>query len=135
MEEIFVALDTLDYLQVLLLGFIGGTLSGFIGTGGAFIMTPGMMNLGVPGVIAVGTNITHKFGKAMVGSRRHNELGHVDKKLGLFMLFTALLGIRFAVWINSFLFGIWGGHVKSLYQPGICLCIIDCINHHFKRCA
>jgi uncharacterized membrane protein YfcA len=120
MEEIFVALDTLDYLQVLVLGFIGGTLSGFIGTGGAFIMTPGMMNLGVPGIIAVGTNITHKFGKAMVGSRRHNELGHVDKKLGLFMLFTALLGVRFAVWINSLLYGISsdradGGAMSNLY--------------------
>jgi len=117
MEEIFVTLDTLDYLQVLVLGFIGGTLSGFIGTGGAFIMTPGMMNLGVPGVIAVGSNITHKFGKAMVGSRRHNELGHVDKKMGIFMLFTALLGIRFAVWINTSLFGmgIDRGAMSDLY--------------------
>jgi uncharacterized membrane protein YfcA len=129
MEEIFVALDTLDYLQVLLLGFIGGTLSGFIGTGGAFIMTPGMMNLGVPGIIAVGTNITHKFGKAMVGSRRHNELGHVDKKLGLFMLFTALLGIRFAVWINSFLFGIGidqadRGAISNLYISVVFVCVL-----------
>ena len=55
--------------QVVMLGFIGGILSGFIGSGGAFFMTPGMMNLGVQGVIAVGSNITHKFGKAMVGSR------------------------------------------------------------------
>ena len=35
------------------LGFIGGVLSGFIGSGGAFFMTPGMMNLGVNGVVAV----------------------------------------------------------------------------------
>jgi len=34
-------------------------------------MTPGMMNLGVDGVIAVASNITHKFGKALVGSRKH----------------------------------------------------------------
>ena len=99
MGEFFIALDTWDCLQVVMLGFIGGTLSGFIGSGGAFFMTPGMMNLGVQGVIAVGSNITHKFGKAMVGSRRHGELGHVDKKLGIFMLITALLGIRTAVWI------------------------------------
>ena len=79
-------------LQVILLGFVGGILSGFIGSGGAFFMTPGMMNLGVPGVIAVGSNITHKFGKAMVGSRRHGEMGNVDRKLGLFMLLTAAVG-------------------------------------------
>jgi uncharacterized membrane protein YfcA len=94
----------MDCFQVILLGFIGGVLSGFIGSGGAFFMTPGMMNLGVQGVIAVGSNITHKFGKAMVGSRKHAELGHVDKKLGILLLITALAGIRFAVWLNALLF-------------------------------
>jgi len=106
MEDIFLTLNTFDSLQIVLLGFIGGVLSGFMGSGGAFFMTPGMMNLGVQGVIAVGSNITHKFGKAMVGSKRHGELGHVDKKLGIFMLSTALIGIRSAVWINSYLFSI-----------------------------
>ena len=51
MGDLFITLDTLDCLQVVMLGFIGGTLSGFIGSGGAFFMTPGMMNLGVQGVI------------------------------------------------------------------------------------
>jgi uncharacterized membrane protein YfcA len=100
----FIQLDTLTIMQVVVLGFIGGVLSGFIGSGGAFFMTPGMMNLGVPGVIAVGSNITHKFGKALVGSRKHKELGHVDKRLALFMLVTSFIGIRLAVWINSILF-------------------------------
>ena len=49
----FIELDLASALQVILLGFIGGTLSGFIGSGGAFFMTPGMMNLGVEGVVAV----------------------------------------------------------------------------------
>lgn len=97
-------LDLANMLQVITLGFIGGTLSGFIGSGGAFFMTPGMMNLGVPGVIAVGSNITHKFGKALVGSRKHGDIGNVDKKMGLFLLITAAAGIRLAVWINTFLF-------------------------------
>jgi uncharacterized membrane protein YfcA len=109
MGDLFIVLTLTDCLQVVMLGFIGGVLSGFIGSGGAFFMTPGMMNLGVQGVIAVGSNITHKFGKAMVGSRRHGELGHVDKKLGILMLITALIGIRIAVWISSYLFGIEGG--------------------------
>jgi uncharacterized membrane protein YfcA len=58
----------------------------------------------VPGVIAVGSNITHKFGKAMMGAKRHGELGNVDKKLGVFLVLTAFAGIRLAVWINSYLF-------------------------------
>jgi len=100
----FIELDLQTALQVILLGFIGGTLSGFIGSGGAFFMTPGMMNLGVPGIVAVGSNITHKFGKAMMGSRKHRELGNVDRRLGAFLVLTSFAGIRIAVWINSALF-------------------------------
>ena len=110
MGDLFIHITAASALQVIVLGFIGGVLSGFIGSGGAFFMTPGLMNLGVQGVIAVGSNITHKFGKALVGSRKHGELGHVDKKLGIFMLITALIGIRLAVWISTSLFGISDTH-------------------------
>lgn len=106
----FIQIDMGTALQVVLLGFIGGVLSGFIGSGGAFFMTPGMMNLGVQGVIAVASNITHKFGKAMVGSHKHGEAGNVDKKLAVFVLGTAVIGIQLAVFINSLLFKGGTGH-------------------------
>jgi uncharacterized membrane protein YfcA len=108
MTEMFVPLNMMIALQVVTLGFIGGVLSGFIGSGGAFFMTPGMMNLGVPGVVAVGSNITHKFGKAMMGSKKHGEMGNVDRKMGFFMLLTATVGIRVAVWISTVLFAAGG---------------------------
>jgi uncharacterized membrane protein YfcA len=110
MGDLFIHITAGGAVQIIILGFIGGVLSGFIGSGGAFFMTPGMMNLGVQGVVAVGSNITHKFGKALVGSRKHGELGHVDRKLGIFMLITALIGIRLAVWIATSLFGISDTH-------------------------
>jgi len=129
--EHFVELDVATALQVVILGFVGGILSGFIGSGGAFFMTPGMMNLGVPGVIAVGSNITHKFGKAMVGSRKHGELGNVDKRLGVFLIVTAFVGIRIAVWINTMLFkeggdghGGGGGAASNLYISMVFICIL-----------
>ncbi len=100
----FITLDLITSIQVIVLGFIGGVLSGFIGSGGAFFMTPGMMNLGVPGAIAVASNITHKFGKAMIGSKKHGEMGHVDKKLAAFMLITAAGGINLAVFIQKLMF-------------------------------
>jgi uncharacterized membrane protein YfcA len=128
----FIALDLGTALQVVLLGFIGGVLSGFIGSGGAFFMTPGMMNLGIPGVIAVGSNITHKFGKALMGSRKHGELGNVDKKLGIYLLATSFLGIRLAVWINSTLFGVTDSHgakgaAADLYISLIFVCILSAV--------
>lgn len=129
----FIVLDLGTSLQVVLLGFIGGVLSGFIGSGGAFFMTPGMMNLGVPGVIAVGSNISHKFGKALMGSRKHGELGNVDKKLGIFLLATSFVGIRLAVWINTTLFGVADTHgggkgaAANLYISLVFVCILSAV--------
>ncbi|MCG6927011.1 MAG: sulfite exporter TauE/SafE family protein [Acidobacteria bacterium] len=129
----FITLGLGDALQVVLLGFIGGTLSGFIGSGGAFFMTPGMMNLGVPGVIAVGSNITHKFGKAMMGARKHGEMGNVDRKLGVFLVLTSFAGIRLAVWINSSLFAMGDSHgqakgaAANLYISLVFVCILSLV--------
>lgn len=130
----FVELDLASAVQIVILGFIGGTLSGFIGSGGAFFMTPGMMNLGVPGQIAVASNITHKFGKAMVGSRRHGELGNVDKRLGAFLIITAFVGIDVAVWINSMLFeeggdghGAQAGAASNLYISMVFISILSLV--------
>ena len=108
--EYFIDITWSTAAQVIMLGFIGGILSGFIGSGGAFFMTPGMMNLGVLGPVAVASNITHKFGKAMVGSKRHSELGNVDKKLSVFMLITAAIGIRMAVMVMKLMFDGSGEH-------------------------
>jgi uncharacterized membrane protein YfcA len=119
MHQIFPEITWVTAVLVVLLGFIGGVLSGFIGSGGAFFMTPGMMNLGITGVVAVGSNITHKFGKAIVGARKHAQMGNVDKRLAAFMLLTAIAGVQIAVWINSALFKSGaGGHGEAGTSPG-----------------
>jgi uncharacterized protein len=110
MGDLFVNITWSVAIQMMFLGFVGGILSGFIGSGGAFFMTPGMMNIGVMGPVAVASNIAHKFGKAMVGSKKHSELGNVDKKLSFFMLITAAVGIRLAVWFMKIMTGEGGGH-------------------------
>jgi len=132
--NMFISLDFFTAVQVSILGFIGGVLSGFIGSGGAFFMTPGMMNLGVPGIVAVGSNITHKFGKAMVGSKKHGELGNVDKRLGIFLILSSFAGIQIAVWINSMLFkgdggdhGTGGGAASNLYISMVFICILSMV--------
>jgi uncharacterized membrane protein YfcA len=116
--ENFIDITWSTAAQVIMLGFIGGVLSGFIGSGGAFFMTPGMMNLGVLGPVAVGSNITHKFGKALVGSKKHGELGNVDKKLSLYMLITAAIGIRVAVMFMKLLSGEGGEHSTAANSAG-----------------
>ncbi len=97
------------------LGFMGGMLSGFIGSGGAFIMTPGMMSLGVPGIAAVSTNLAHKFGKAIVGARKHAKMGNVDARLGVCMVIFLLLGVQLAVYLNEYIFATLGKAGSNLY--------------------
>jgi uncharacterized protein len=129
----FIELSGFAALEVVALGMVGGILSGFIGSGGAFFMTPGMMNLGVPGVVAVGSNMTHKFGKALVGSRKHAELGNVDKRMGAFLIITSFIGIRIAVWINTALVGSADSHgaggsaASDLYISAVFICILSVV--------
>jgi len=134
LSDLFIDLTWVTAIQVILLGFIGGVLSGFIGSGGAFFMTPGMMNLGAPGVVAVASNITHKFGKAMMGAKKHGELGNVDKKLGAILIVTSFIGIRLAVWINTMLFkgagdghGSGGSAAADLYISGIFMIVLSMV--------
>jgi len=138
----YIDLNLATALQVILLGFIGGTLSGFIGSGGAFFMTPGMMNLGVEGVVAVASNITHKFGKAMVGSRSHGAAGNVDRRLAVFLLGTAIAGIQLAVWINVHLFkgsgdshGAGGSAAANLYISLVFVVILSVVGISMLRDA
>ncbi|MBU1665127.1 MAG: sulfite exporter TauE/SafE family protein [Gammaproteobacteria bacterium] len=68
-------------------------VSGFIGSGGAFVLTPAMMTLGVPGIVAVASNICHKFPKSLVGAMKRHKYGQVDIKLGLIMGVFAEIGV------------------------------------------
>lgn len=92
----FIALDAMTVIYLFLVGFVGGLVSGFIGSGGAFVLTPAMMSLGVPGLVAVASNMCHKFPKALVGAIKRAKYGQVDVKLGIifgvFAEFGVLLG-------------------------------------------
>lgn len=93
----FIDLTTANVLSLFVIGFIGGLVSGFIGSGGAFVLTPAMMSMGVSGVIAVASNMCHKFPKALVGAYMRYRFGQVDVKLGLVMAVSASVG----VWVGA----------------------------------
>ncbi len=89
----FIDLTAASGFTLLLIGFVGGLVSGFIGSGGAFVLTPAMMTLGAPGIVAVASNMAHKFPKALVASIKRAKLGQVDIKLGLIMGAFAEIGV------------------------------------------
>ncbi|WP_066640646.1 sulfite exporter TauE/SafE family protein [Desulfolucanica intricata] len=119
--------------SVAAIGFVGGLLSGFLGSGGAFIMTPAMMSLGIPGIMAVGANITHKFGKAIMGSKKHGEFGNVDKKMGLVMFLALFAGVQVAVGVSNGILHKMGQAGSNLYISAMFVVILTGVSIFMAR--
>ncbi len=111
----FIDLNTGSVIFLFLVGFIGGLVSGFIGSGGAFVLTPGMMSLGVPGPVAVASNMCHKFPKALVGSIKRYRYGQVDIKLGVIMGLFAEIGVQIGIKVQTLILEKWGEAGSNLY--------------------
>ena len=58
---------TTIFLASIAVGLAAGLITGCIGAGGGFIITPALMAAGVKGILAVGTDLFHIFAKAIMG--------------------------------------------------------------------
>jgi len=111
----FINLDVIKIIYLFLMGFVGGLVSGFIGSGGAFVLTPGMMSIGVPGLVAVASNMCHKFPKALVGAIKRARYGQVDLKLGIIMGVSAEAGMLYGAQIQENIKNSFGEVGSNLY--------------------
>ncbi|MCL4456492.1 MAG: sulfite exporter TauE/SafE family protein [Nitrospirae bacterium] len=111
----FIDLNWMNMTYLFLVGFVGGLVSGFIGSGGAFVLTPGMMSLGVPGLVAVASNMCHKFPKALVGSIKRAKYGQVDVKLGIVLGISAEAGVLYGAHIQENIKKAFGDAGSNLY--------------------
>ena len=111
----FIDITLTSFLFLFLTGFIGGLVSGFIGSGGAFVLTPGMMSLGIPATVAVASNMCHKFPKALIGGYKRWKYGQIDMKLGLVMAVSAGVGVQIGIQIQHFILESWGKAGSNLY--------------------
>jgi len=114
-STMFMDMTPTKIIAFLIIGLIGGLLSGFIGSGGAFVLTPAMMSLGAPGAVAVASNMCHKFPKAMVGAYKRWKYGQADIKLGLVMAVTAIIGVQIGIKIQKYILNHWGNAGSNLY--------------------
>lgn len=111
----FIALDPLGVAGLFVVGFVGGLVSGFIGSGGAFVLTPAMMSMGVPGIVAVASNICHKFPKSLVGAMKRAKFGQVDVKLGIILGISAEFGMLLGAQIQQEIKRAFGDAGSNLY--------------------
>lgn len=116
MQELnFISLDLMGVVFLFLVGFVGGMVSGFIGSGGAFVLTPAMMSMGVPGIVAVASNMCHKFPKALVGAMKRAQYGQVDLKLGLILGASAEAGVLYGAGVQERIQATFGNAGSNLY--------------------
>lgn len=111
----FINLDIVNITYLFLVGFVGGLVSGFIGSGGAFVLTPAMMSMGVPGLVAVASNMCHKFPKALIGSIKRAKYGQVDVKLGIVLGISAEAGVLYGAHIQEGIKKAFGDAGSNLY--------------------
>ncbi len=86
------------------IGLAAGLITGCIGAGGGFIITPALMAAGVKGILAVGTDVFHIFAKAIMGTTVHKKLGNVSTKLAIAFLVGSGGGTFIGGSINRFLY-------------------------------
>ena len=131
----FVELNTTTVVILFVVGFIGGMVSGFIGSGGAFVLTPAMMSMGAPGIVAVASNMAHKFPKALVGAIKRHKYGQVDIKLGLIMGVFAEAGVFVGKHIMTSIREIYGNTGTDLYVSFIFVVVLGIVGTFVFRDA
>lgn len=131
----FIELSSLTVLLLFITGFIGGMVSGFIGSGGAFVLTPAMMSLGVPGIVAVASNMAHKFPKALVAAIKRHKFGQVDLKLGIIMGIFAEAGVFYGKELMTGIRAAYGNAGTDLYVSIIFVIVLAVVGGFVMRDA
>ncbi len=106
-----------DLLLILFFGGIVGFLSGLVGVGGGFLITPLLIFIGVPPIVAVATGSAQIAGTSAGGSYAHWRLGNIDFKIGIVLLVGSWLGGGGGVYVAELLQhgGQFGNIVTFLY--------------------
>lgn len=86
-----------NLLVILGLGTGIGLLSGMCGVGGGFLLTPLLIQIGIPPAVAVASAANQVAGASVSGCLGHWQRGNVDVKMGLVLLGGGLLGSSFGV--------------------------------------
>lgn len=86
--ELFLPIAHMDVNIWLIVSFglAVGFLSGLTGVGGGILITPLLIFIGVPPLVAVGTGAAQIVGGSAIGSYAHWRMGNVDMRMAFVLL-------------------------------------------------
>jgi len=97
---------TVSMWTVLSVGLVAGFLSGFMGVGGGFLRVPAMIYLlGVPSLIAVGTDLAEIIVSSGYSAMRHGMSHNVVIFASFIMIFGAAIGAQFGALATQYVTG------------------------------
>ena len=82
----------INIFLIVFIGMLVGALSGLFGVGGGFLMTPLLIFLGIPPVVAVGSEAPHVLASSVSGVIAHWRKKNVDIKMGFFLVSGGVIG-------------------------------------------
>jgi len=107
-------IENISLWNLIILGFGVGTLSGLLGVGGGFIMSPALIYLiGIPTSLAIGTGLFQIIFTSAYGAITHLLKGNIDFKLVGYILTGSLIGSQLGARIHNI---IRGAHVRYYFS-------------------
>lgn len=88
---------SINLFLVVAVGALVGFLSGLVGVGGGFLLTPILMMIGVPPTLAAASGTCALVGTSSSATAVHFRLGNVDLRLGSILLLGGLSGAAIGV--------------------------------------
>jgi uncharacterized protein len=117
--ELFLPIAHMDVniAQILLYGALVGFLSGLVGVGGGFLITPLLIFTGIPPIVAVSSGAAQMAGTAAGASYIQWRYGNIDFRMALVLLIGSWAGGGFGVYLAKVLVAIgqFGNVVTFLY--------------------
>jgi len=107
-------IENISLWNLIFLGFGVGTLSGLLGVGGGFIMSPALIYLiGIPTSIAIGTDLFQIIFASGYGAITHLLKGNIDFRLVAYILTGSIVGSQLGAILNKKL---RGAHIRYYFS-------------------
>ena len=115
---------------VIVIGGVIGLLSGLLGIGGGFLLTPILMMIGVPPTVAAASSTNAIVATSSSGVAAHFRLHNVDFRMGSILLLGGLIGSGMGVRCIYLLRKV--GHVDLIITLSYIL-ILGCVGSYIVR--